>query len=225
MKRQLDHRFVAIKHAVDRKEQVPDESKEAELYRLLQGKKVSYAVTRAYDIYQHVYKREILESLLLARVEPKEIEDIAEIHEEVTDAYRHLFFDTTTFEDELDRIQYGKTYTRTEFGQDMKEFAVDMGAESLKIRVSRGSYKIPASRVQNEIRATAYLMSQRAKVSGITTDEAKESWRWATLALKASANDDEADVAGIEEVQMALKTEDETTNEEKSDIKSEDILH
>jgi len=102
---------------------------------------------------------------------------------------------------------------------------MDLGKESLKIRMSRGSYDISSSVVQNDIRATAYMLAQRAKTCKLTSDEAKETWRWAQLALKASSDAEEKEVASIEEIGMALETKDETTNAEKSGIEPKDIVH
>jgi hypothetical protein len=224
MKRKPSHRFDTIRTSVDTKER-PSGKLETELYNLLQGNAASDVVTRAHDIHAHTYKREVMESFLLVGIPAEEVDRILGIPVEVTEAYKHLFFDSEVFEDELDRIEYAYSYTRNDYGAELKKFAVDLGKESLKIRMSRGSYTVSSATVQGEIRATAYMIAQRAKTCNLTSEEAKEARNWAQLALKASSEEEEKELAGIEEISMELEAKDETTNEEKSGVKPEDITH
>jgi len=206
----------------------PTHSLERELYHLLQGETVGPAVTKAYDLYTHTYKREVIESFLLVQVSATEIESIVKIDATATGAYAHLFFDPNVFEDELDRIEYAYTYNRNDYGTELKRMAVDLGKESLKIRISRGAASTAptAKMVQSEIRATAYMLAARAKTNPIDSDISREARAWAQLALKASEHDEEETVAaGVEEITMALDAKDETTNDEKSGLKAEDIIH
>lgn len=224
MKQVPNHRFLFVEAAVSNGAE-PRDTREAELRNLLRGETVDAGVTRAYDIYTHTYKREILESFLLVGTDAREIDQILRITPAITEVYTHLFFDTTVFEDELDRIEYAHGYARNEFGSEMKKFAIELGRESLKVRVSRGTYVLPPTAVQNEIRSTAFILAQRAKINPIDSEVSKEAFRWAQLALKASIGIDTNDVHDIERLQIALDTRDETTNEERSGIEPATILH
>ncbi len=224
MKCKPSHRFDAVKAAVETKER-PAEHLETELYNLLQGKQAGTDVTRAYDVYCHTYKREVLESFLLVSVPATEIEELIGIPTSAVEAYQHLFFDPDSFEDELDRIEYGHSYARNDFGAELKKFAIDLGKESLKIRISRGAHKVSSITVHGEIRSTAYMLAQRAKTCSVTSDEAKEALRWAQVALKAASEEGEQEAAGIEQITFALEARDETTNEDKSGIEPKDIVH
>lgn len=224
MKWQPDHRLVAVNKAAKNGHE-PSDPREQELCRLLKGEKVGDAVTRARDIHSHTYKREVMESFLLVGVAPEDILAVLKIPVEVTEAYNHLFFDTGAFEDELDRLEYAYSYSRNDYGAKLKRFSVDFGKNSLMIRMSRGESTISPLLVQNEIRATAYMIAQRAKTNPVDSAIAKEAREWAKLALKASSDvEEERTVSNIEELQLALDAKDETTNEEKSGIKSDDIL-
>lgn len=228
MKWAPNHRFIDVQKAV--KENVePSHPFERELYKLQRGDSLCDTnVVRAYDIFTHTYKREVMESFLLVDATPEEIESVIKIPTSVTAAYVHLFFDPTAFEDELDRIEYAYTYKKNDYGADLKRKAVDLGKEFLKVRISRGASAIAPSAlmVQSEIRATAYMLATCAKVNPIDSEIAREARAWAQLALKASeGQEEERLVAGVEEITMALDTKDETTNEEKSGLKAEDILH
>lgn len=224
MKWKPNHRHDAVRAAVDAQKR-PAEQLELELYNLLQGNPASVAVTKAHDIFAHTYKREVMESFLLVGVPAEDIELILGIPAEITAAYKHLFFDPDVFEDELDRIEYAYSYTRNDYGAELKKFAMDLGKESLKIRMSRGSYTVSSATVQGEIRATAYMIAQRAKTCNLTSDEAKEALRWAQVALKASVEGEEREASGIEEISMALEVRDETTNADKSGVDPKDIVH
>ena len=221
-KKSLDHRFLAVKAA----KEAPTGVSEKHLYALLQGqgKKADAAVARAYDIYTHVFKRETLESLLFAQVSPQEVFEIVSVPVSVTEAYRELFFDTDVFEDDLDRLEYARTYSQNKYGQELKLFAIDMGAEALKVRLSRGLYVISAELAEDSIRSTSFMMTQLAKTNPADSSITKESHRWAQLCLKAlGEKDTENDDVG--DFRIALEKHDITENEEKSGIPPDKILH
>lgn len=193
---------------------------------MLSKKTVQPDVFSAHDIYSHPFKREVMESFLLVGASPTEIEDVLKVPESITEIYAYLFFDPEVFENELDRISYAYTYTKDAYGQEMKKFAVDLGKEALKIRMARGTYSIPAADVQDGIRSTAYLMGQMVRVNPMDSRIAQASLKWAQLGLRAAAEEDvERDMGGIDKVRFELQTKDETTDEEKSGIEQDEILH
>jgi len=224
MKLAPNHRFVHVREAFEKKTTLTDE-KEIALLQFLEGKSKNETVARAYDINLRLYKREVMESALLAGVSPKEIDAILKIPPAITELYAHLFFDLKVFEDELDKIEYGHTYTATEFGASWKKYAVTNGKASMLIRMSRGSAKISPAEIQNDIRTTAYMQALSAKNNPVDSETTKNAYRWAQLALKAALEGDEDTTSDVEELMMALDTEDETVNEESSGLKPEDILH
>lgn len=207
----------------------PADPLEQELYKFLTTGNACAEVIRALDINRHSYKREVLEAFLLVDISPEEIYAILKVPLKVSHAYRHLFFDTSVFEDELDRIDYAHTYDKDPFGKALKEFGVDVGPESLKIRMARGTYYIKNADVHSGIRATAYLMGQMAKVNPLDSQVAKESLRWAQLGLKAATTDEESEqeqeARGINQILVALQSKDETLSPETSGIEPEEILH
>jgi hypothetical protein len=224
MKKSPDHRYLAVKECVASGTK-PDGRIEATLFELISGKRAPEAVERAYDIYKQDYKREVMESFLLVESTSDEIEAVLKVPAVVTDAYAHLFFDPEVFDDELDRLNYAHTYDRTEFGSKLKEFAIDLGKESLMVRMSRGSYAVPATNVQDSIRSTAFLMAQLAKVNPARSATAKEALRWAQLALKASSEEAVDNQGNVDRVVMELETTDETTDAANSGIDEKEILH
>lgn len=224
-----DHRRCAVAEAVEAKEKPTNlAGAERDLYAILSGKKadaVSDSVRRAYGIFSREFKRETLESLLLVGAGSSEVEQVLRVPEDVTEIYRKLFFDTTVFEDELDIIDYAKSIPAETFGGELKQFAVDLGKECLKIRLSRGSYSVDVMTVVDGVRSTAYMMTQLAKINQADSSLANAALRWAQVSLRAVPDEEKSEQAGIEKLKLALETTDETTNEEKSGIPKEKILH
>lgn len=196
-----------------------------ELYDHLTGKDVSFDVRRSYDIFLHEYKRETLESLLLVSASASEIEHVLRVPPGVTEAYKKLFFDTTVFEDELDVLDYAKNISVDTFGGELKQFAVDLGKECLKVRLSRGGYTVDPGTVLDGVRSTAYMLTQIAKINRADSSFANAALRWAQVSLRAVPENEETVEAGVEKLRMALETKDETTDEERSGISRESILH
>lgn len=221
-----NHRYLGVKAAIDAKEACPAGKLEQALYLLLQGNECDGLVERAYDVYTHEFKREVLESFLLVGTTPAEVFSIIRVPEAVTETYSYLFFDTSVFTDDLDVINYAYAYRASKFGRELKRFAVDLGRECLKIRISRGAYNISANVTQQGIRSTAFLMSQLVRVNQVDSGLANAALRWAQVGLRATEEGEnkEAD-AVLEQLKMALETHEETTNLEQSGIPPEDILH
>ena len=224
MTRKPEHRFLNVRKALEDK-QSPESGLERDLYVLLTCGTKNEVVSKALDINQHDYKREVMESFLLCGTTAQEISDVLGIDTEVTDTYRYLFFDDEVFEDRLDRIEYAHSYSKSNYGSHMKKMAIDFGKDALKIRMSSAASFVSPNQVQNEIRAVAYMMAQRAKTNPVDSYIAREALHWAKLALKASEAVEEEVAGGIEELSIALDAKDETTNAEKSGIVPEEILH
>lgn len=225
MKKSPDHRLRSVEAAVKVGKE-PVGGVEKELFNLMNGKTVEPDVTSAHDIHSSAYKREVMESFLLVSATPTEIQDILKVPESITETYAHLFFDPDVFENELDRIDYAYTYNKDPYGQKLKMFAVDLGKEALKIKMSRGTYSVSPNDVQDGIRSTAYLMGQMVRVNPMDSRIARESLRWAQLGLRAAIEEDvDRDAGGIDKVKIALQERDETTNAEESGIEQKEILH
>ncbi len=224
MKRNLDYKYQQVKEHFEAGTE-PNSSIEKELLKVLKNEKAAPEVERAYDIYTHRFKREVMESFLLSDTTPSEIEEVVKVPVVVTEVYAQLFFDPTYFEDELDRLDYAYEYKDNEFGSELKRYAIELGKECLKIRLGRGSYSVGNLEVQNGVRSTAFLMAQQVKANPIDSALAREALRWAQVALRAAPELEEQEVSAAESLTLALETKDHTTNAEKSGIPKEDILH
>ena len=211
--------------AIEKGSAAPTEPLEKELFLTLQGKGQDETVQKALDIYRDDYKREVVESFLLVNVSRSDIEKVLGVVPSVVNAFEQLFFDTGVFENRLDKFSYARSYTRNDYGHALKNAGMDFGGDSLKIRMSAGSSYVSPTAVQNEVRAVAYFMAQRAKTNAVDSNIARAALEWAKLALRAAEGAKEESTAGVEQISIALETKTETTDAEKSGIDPDDILH
>lgn len=225
MKKKPDHRYRSVKNAAEQKIRPTKKGVEQELYDLLIGQDASFSVTRSYDIFTHEYKKETIEALLLVGAEPSEVEHVLRVPPNVTETYKTLFFDTDIFEDELDVIDHAKSISIESFGGELKQFAVDLGKECLKVRLSSGNYAVDPGTVLDGVRATAFMMTQIARINRVDSSFANAALRWAQISLRALPEKEEDLESGVEKLKIALETRDETVNEDKSGIPKETILH
>lgn len=225
MSTQPDHIYRAISAAVDKKARPKTKGVQQDLYELLATGKGSATLQRCHDIYSHEFKRETLEALFLVGTTPEEIHAILKVPTAVSELYLQLFFDPTVFEDELDVIDYAKTTPATTFGGELKQFAVDLGKECLKTRLARGKYVVDPEVILDSVRSTAFMMTQVARINRADSSMSNAALRWAQVGLRAIPDDSGKDDSGVEKLQMALETFDDTTNEEKSGITRDKILH
>ena len=219
-----EHKYLDVVQAFEEKKR-PSSGLEQELYDLLSGQVVSRAVESAMDIYQHEFKREVLEAFLLAGASPEEIDQILRVSVPETEAYRSIFFDPSVFSNELDVIDYAYEYKKSEFGTELKRYAVDLGLECLKVRMSRGSYVVHGEMAQDVIRSTAFIMAQLARVNKSDSSMANASLKWAQLSLKAAPDEKDKPKGTVEDLKIALEPKEHTTNEEDSGISPDKILH
>lgn len=226
MKAPPNHAFLRVQQALEQNTRLTDVY-EVALADVLQDPEsnTEAVVARALEIYQDSYKREVMEAALLGDCTPAELRQALQIDEKVTEAYLHLFFDTGVFEDGLDKIAYANNGQGTKYGRDLKLSAVETGKESLLIRLSRGNYTVPAEVALRQLRSTAFMLSQAARLNPTNARLLGEAHRWAQLCLRASATPDEHKTDAVEDFLIGLSATDDTKNAENSELDPKDILH
>lgn len=224
MLREPNYRLRAVELATSKGHDLEDPREQA-LHALLQGKDCpDDAVLCAHRIYGNTHRREIIEALLLAGCNFEEIESSTGVSTKIGEAYAHLFFDPAVFEDDLDRIAYAEEYANSEYGKEMKQYAMQIGKDGLLVRISRGSHVVPPSEAHKSIRNMAYLLSQAAKMNPLNSALSKEAFRWAQLCLRGSENAPDANAGNpVLDLEVNIRTVDEMKNSENSDLDPEDI--
>lgn len=130
-------------------------------------------------------QREILEALILSACPEETIERALAVPKEATAWYRELFFDTTAFLTDLDKIEYLTNY-EDDFGRELKNRAVSLGYEFVLFTYAN---LVPRTEVQKQLvermfMATAYK-AMSMNYSGIRTEITKNAVKHAELMLKA----------------------------------------
>lgn len=224
MKSQLDSEYKKVLEIAKNNGAASDDNAEA-LAALVRGEETKNAnVTKAFDIFKHTYKKETIESMLLADISAKEIQSLTRIPEEVVEIYCRFFFNTQNFEDELDKLEYVENYSGCDYGKKIKRMAIERGKESLKVKLSRGAYHVSADTALNSVRAMAYMLSQAAMTNPMDSDISREAFKWAQLCARTAVDKKESTADNVENLIIDLQTHDETTNVEKSGIDPDEIL-
>jgi len=228
--KELNHRYeqVVVARSVDEPTKLDDMC--ACLYNILRGitnaeTAVAAAVQRAYESYTKAYKREAMEALLLSGATPQEIYSCVKVDPETTRAYSHLFFDTLTFDDELDKVHYAYNYSLTEYGKELKKYAISAGKTGLMIKLSRGECDAKSDEIERNIRTTAYMLAKEAVRNPLDSAKTKEAYRWASLGLNAVQKDVRDQDNIFDNIRLELEKIDDTKTDQASDIPVEEFLH
>lgn len=224
MKSQPDSEYKKVLELVKNNSAAPDDNTEALMALVRNEETKNINVSRAFDIFNHVFKKETLESMLLADISSNEIQSLTRIPVEVVDVYQRFFFDTKAFEDELDKLEYVENFGGSTYGKKIKRMAIERGKESLKVKLSRGAYHVSADTALNSIRAMSYMLSQAAMTNPMDSDISHEAFKWAQLCARTAVDKKESTADNVENLIIDLETNDVTTNVEKSGIDPDEIL-
>lgn len=210
----------------------PEGPLEIGLANLLAGKEAPAEVVYAHSIYEDPYKSEVIEAFLLAEATPEQIERVVRVPKAVTDAYKHLFFNRAGFQDELDVEAYVQNYDDStkelKWGKELKQAALVLGVEYLVYRFSRKPEDLDLASALKNMIASAYSLTYAAKLNPLNSNSTKEARLWmatATKALESYVRVKPATENTTDEFQIALENIERATDEARSGIKKEDILH
>jgi hypothetical protein len=222
-----DHRALALADGAK-----PTGPLEQGLVDLLAGKDAPPAVVYAREIYEDPYKSEVMESFLLASATPQLVFDTLRIPVDVTVAYSHLFFDRAAFRDELDVEQYAHNYpvdtAEKKYGKDLKEAALVLGAEYLAYRFNRNERDLDLAGALKSMISQSFQLTRAAKLNPLDSNATREARQWvatATKALEAYVRVAPATTNTDDEWKIALANIERATNEAKSSILKEEIVH
>lgn len=224
-----DNRYRYVKQAVIDKKPPENETEKA-LYDLYTGTGTDENVIYALEIFSNIFEQEILNSWFLAGAKDNDIEAHLGIPEDVAHTYRHLFFDTTQFRDELDIYSWVLECEQHEWygsrGVALLKQALTGGLDALAWVYSRNREVIDPRKVMENIMADAYFRSRIYRGNPIISRGAKESHTYMATALKAGdllARHSPQQVTGISDLIIKLEHRDSTIPV--SDLNTEDILH
>lgn len=205
---------------------------EAEFAALLRGETVSEQVKYAVEIYEDSYKSEVLEAFLLAGASSEIVYNHLRVPVPVVDTYRRLFFDLSVFRDELDVEAYTQTYPENtpgeKWGKDLKICAISLGLDYMTYRFGRNGGELDIQVALKQIIGNANMLAKVSKINPLDSNATREARAWAQTTLKAletwtkvAPMADKTD----DDFRVALQTIETTTNEQKSAIKKDDLVH
>jgi len=140
-----------------------------------------------YTFYLHKeeVKREIVEALLLSDADPKDVEQIFGISEEMYSVYKELFFDVDNIVSRLDLVEYLENYP-VGVGKSLKLRAFNLGPEFVYFKYAN---IVPRSDTQKVLVKKMFMGSaykaMEANYSGASSTSAKAASTHAGLMLKA----------------------------------------
>jgi hypothetical protein len=223
-KTELDQGLRDVLKLIEKGKPAQDADAEALMAALQEKKTTNVDVVDAYELYMRIYKREVVESLLLCECTDREIEEVTLVPKHVIEVFRRFFFNPEVFKDRLDRIDYAENYAGSEWGKKLKKMAVELGKDPVRIKVSGGHCRVSAESAMNSIRTMAYVLAQAALANPIDSAISREAYRWAQLCLRSADEKDANTSDTVENFIITLKTAKTTTNAKETGINPEDIL-
>lgn len=166
--------------------------------RLLEGQPSGNpSLDAAFILWNNIGKREYIEAFLLVSDE-ESVAVSLDIPLSTIEAFAAYLFDTSVFTDKLQRVAYvhGLVPGRA---KDLKMLAVTLGKEFLDWRIGNNISLSPDD-VLRRLLTDSYTMAKIGmQGASVTATQAKEAYRWATLAAKL------ADTLGKRELPTAAE--------------------
>jgi hypothetical protein len=215
------HRFLAVKNETV----APEHPHERGLWLAMNRGQAEDHITRALELYVED-EREIMQAWLIAGATNEHIREYLGLAEEVTEAYRHLFFDMRVFRDQLDIIKWVREYTanQSETESAILQNALVMGVPYLMWVYGRGETTLAPEVVQRQVMADAYFRGRSGRMHTMTSKEAQVAHQYMSTAFKASQVLGEKNTGDINQILIKLRYRDMTEPVTEA-VKNEEILH
>lgn len=212
-KRSPDHRARAVLRAA----QTPEHALEAAFWRIAHKlDDRDEHVEWAWDIFQETTEREVMQAFVLAGATDADVQEVLRIPPQVTQAYRHLFFDVRAFRDELHLMSWVRNYATerhgTENGQELLQKALMEGVNGVRWWFGRAPVHVDPTDIQRQVMTDAYFRGKSHRLYGVKTAEAKAAKGFMDMALKqANALTKKPDTSGIGALLIRLRHREMTT--------------
>jgi hypothetical protein len=183
-----DHLFDALVEEVTKTSAAPtdDPIRNAVGTILLGENTAPEEVLYAFSIYQHNYKREVLEAFLITGADAEHVHSVLAIPAEVVDVYLAIFFDRAAFRDRLDLESYIREYPTDHddgYGAGLKEDALEHGIHWISAKFGRDHYQVPSAAALKETINQAYILSKEASRVPMDSVTSKEARQWSGTML------------------------------------------
>lgn len=222
--REPAHRYLAVKEATT----PPLHLFERALFDALAGTSIDSPAVYAYEIYDNVFEREIMQAWVLSGADDALVLHILNIPTEVTQAYRHLFFDVTVFRDRLDILSWVRTYPKTpsatQDGGAILQTAVMRGPKALAWIYGRGEVEVDPVDVMRHAMSDAYFRGLSNRDHRLSSKEAAVTHALMNSAVKIAAALDKKKPSDANALALKLKYRELTTPVGQAQA-AEELLH
>lgn len=186
-------------------------------------------VTWAHDIYESMMQREIMQAWLISGATDKDVNNWLRVPEEVTQAYRHLFFDVDIFRDELDILAWISEYEQeghgTALGVQLLQTAYAEGVDKMAHLYGRGKAEVDPVKVQTVAMTEMYHRGRAHRGASLSSREASAAHNFMTSAVKIAqvlGNKTAPDLSGL---RLKLRFNDQTEPVNDAAERGEEFLH
>ena len=223
--RNPDQRYRAIAAATT----PPEHTCERGLWDALHTTTISDArVTWALEIFNASFEREILQAWLLARATDENVEKWLRVPPDVTQVYRHLFFNVNVFRDELDLLSWVREFETekrgSQYGTQLLRDAVQGGVEKLCWIFGHNTYVVDPEIVKQRVMTDTYIRSLAGRGHGIISKEVQAALAHGNTALKAAQIAGRTTLPDAQAFLLKLRYR-EMTEPVTTTIEKEEILH
>lgn len=224
------HRIIAAQRAIEEGKK-PKDSKVADIIAALQrGKNAKPALVYALNKFLDPYQRAVLDAFCVGRASVEEIHEATEIPFEAISAYMEYIFDSSVFDDGLERISWVRNLQKYIAHDELQllQAALTVGVKYLTwLLTGRGKFS-PAEVLRHTMN-DAMMRGMAHRGAPLDSAVAKEAHQWIRTAERLARAVNQIDPQDAEEAEkqlrIALSYEDDTVNEETSGIEPGNILH
>lgn len=220
-----DERYWELRNAAV----APEHPHERAMWELLKADGVDQIAAYALDIYLDDFEREVFQAWHMARASEEQITQHLRIPPEVTQLYRHVFFDMHLFRDELSVLRWVREYedtTRgTAYGAELLRVANMGGVDALLWLFGRGEHVVESDKVMQQVMTDAYYRGRANRGHSVGSKEAAAAHGFMKTAFSAAQTlAKKGPIDGVNALLIKLRYRDMTSPVDKEQQK-EDILH
>jgi hypothetical protein len=208
-----------------------DHPDEMSLFQLLTtGQSPIPEVDDAYELFTHPEDRHIVNALLLAKAPVEQISSSLSMSVPLVSAYRHLFFDRDVFRHDLDVKNYINMLAVPEEIRAYYNLACKRGFRSLANSFHIGE-QVPVSPKEalQELLADQIDRARAHRGQRLDTEIARTALEWGRAAMSTAnillRTEPQDGKNALQELKLALLTQDHTTTIEELDVKPGELYH
>jgi len=240
-KRDPRHRYLDLKN----RKVLPDTIFERAIYVLLHGKKVFDAdiphnpwddsqelepdAVYSWEVFNNLGLRSIFESFLFSTDNDRLVEDSLGVSATTVGIYREIFFDTTVFKNDLERIAWLQTVPDEDVAKEAYKTAFHQGFAALRWHYCRDKGRVSLEEAEYTVLTDSYVqyLSHRGKsLTGRTAREARNLSKVVLESIKTiRSKSDLGDNESAESLRFKFKETRKTATIDELNAEGIEVMH